>query len=165
MLYNPHLNLLLKTLHTSLNKQLLGSFAQRYGQSWDWKMNQQPFLATIFETNQETVALETCWSGQKCNNNKQLKCFCTQILYSLDWAEHITEFRHMPEDGITYKLEVKMCLSVLLCMGLHYICVCINRKSCSTRHLGILKCIFVLNWNRKFYPDMKFRKSLILEIL
>lgn len=25
----------------------------------------------------------------------------------------------MPKDGITYRTEVKMCLSVLLCMGLH----------------------------------------------
>lgn len=58
MFYNLHLNLLLKTLHTSLNKQLLSSFAQRQGQSWDWKMDQQPILAITFETS-EAVALET----------------------------------------------------------------------------------------------------------
>lgn len=58
MFYNPHLNLLLKMLYTSLFKQLFGWFAQRYGQSWDWKMDQQPNLANIFETSQETVPLE-----------------------------------------------------------------------------------------------------------
>lgn len=73
MFYNLHLNLLLKTMYTSLFKQLFGSLTQRYGQSWDWKMDQQPYLANIFEMNQETVPLENCQSGENATATGSLR--------------------------------------------------------------------------------------------
>lgn len=49
----------------------------------------------------------------------------------------------MPKDGITYMTEVKICLSVLLCMGLHTTSVFVLRGKAVLQDVWAFKNAFL----------------------